>query len=477
MSRKNIIGRHQEVATFEQLYASKKSEFVAVYGRRRVGKTFLIKELYATRYTFHITGLSRGDMKAQIHNFHTTLLRFAPDLEDAPLPDSWFSAFQLLIHYLEKNTSTRKVIFMDELPWMDTPKSGFITALEHFWNAWAYHRNDILLIVCGSATSWMIDELINHHGGLHNRVTTRMRLHPFTLRETEQFLKSRGGIYDRYQIIQLYMAMGGIPFYLENIDPQKSVAQNIDYLFFSKDGLLKTEFQNLYRSLFKSHEKYELVIEKLAKKSKGMSRKELLAATKLSNGGTFTGILTELEQCGFINRYIPFGKQQRDSLYQLTDQYSLFYLKFVKNSKSIGSGAWLAQLDAPKWRAWSGYAYESICAYHIENIKKALGIQGVYCEISAWRSRETPNGAQIDLVIDRRDRVINICEMKFSQKPFVINKSYAKNLQNKLHTFRSETQTNKTLFLTMITTFGLKENTYSMSLVQNDLSMGVLFEE
>jgi len=221
---------------------------------------------------------------------------------------------------------------------------------------------------------------------------------------------------------------------------------------------------------------YVAVIEKLAEKSKGMTRKELLAATKLPNGGTFTGILAELEQCGFIKRYIPFGKQQRDSLYQLTDQYSLFYLKFVNNKKSRGSGAWLAQLDAPKWRAWSGYAFESVCAYHIEQVKKALGIQGVYCEISTWRSREAQDGAQIDLVIDRRDRVINICEMKFAQKPFSINKAYAKNLQHKVHTFRDETQTNKTLFLTLITTFGLKKNTHSVSLVQNDLDMNVLFE-
>ena len=358
---------------------------------------------------------------------------------------------------------------------MDTPKSDFITALEHFWNAWAYYRNDILLIVCGSATSWMINELINNHGGLHNRVTKRLSLQPFTLQETEEFLRHKGSVYDRYQIVQVYMALGGIPFYLEQIDPTKSIPQNIDDLFFRPDGELREEFGNLYRSLFKKHERHVRVIEALATKAKGLDRKSLAKLAKLSSGGTLSKILKELEQCGFIKKYLPFGKKNRNSLFQLTDPYSLFYLQFVRDSKAFGEGAWMAQLDSPKWRAWSGYAFEYICLYHLAEIKKALGIAGIYVEASAWKSQATKNGAQIDLILDRRDRVITICEIKFSQDIFSINKSYATNLRNKITTFRQESHTNKTIFLTFITTFGLTTNQYSMSLVQNSLTLDHLF--
>lgn len=476
MNKLSIIGRKTEIKTLQKLYRSPKSEFVAIYGRRRVGKTFLIKQLFANQYTFQITGLSNADFNQQLANFHAVLARLDKSDPERGVPTNWFSAFQVLIGYLEKSTQKRKIIFIDELPWLDTPKSDFIVALEHFWNAWAAHRDDIFLITCGSAASWMINEIINNHGGLHNRVTARIHLHPFTLNETEAFLQNKGGVYSRYEIIQLYMTMGGIPFYLEDVDVSRSVDQNIDRMFFSQSGLLRSEYYNLYKSLFKKYERHQAVIEALAQKAKGLSRKELIKESGLPNGGTFSNILEELEQCGFINRYLPFGKKLRDSLYQLTDPYSLFYLKFINNSKAEGPGAWLTQVDSPKWKAWSGYAYEYICRYHIQNIKKHLGIGAVYTEVSAWRSTQSDPGAQIDLIIDRRDRVINLCEIKFSTDPYVITKSYADKLQHKVSAFRQETQTSKSLFLTFITTFGLKENTYSRRLVQNSLGMEALFD-
>ncbi len=476
MNIPKLVGRQEEIQILKDLYQNKRSEFVALYGRRRVGKTFLVKELFKDKFTFQITGLSRPDFQLQINNFYATLGRFDKTIREESKPTTWFDAFQMLIDYLEKDTSDRKAVFIDELPWFDTPKSDFVSSLEHFWNAWAYYRDDIFLVVCGSATSWMINELINNHGGLHNRVTKRIHLQPFTLHETEVFLKEKGCVYDRYQIVQLYMAVGGIPFYLEQIDASKSVTQNIDALFFSTEGTLRTEFNNLYRSLFKKHERHIAIIEALATKAQGLNRKALVKSSGLSSGGTLSKILTELEECGFIKKYFPFGKTARNSLFQLTDPYSLFYLKFVKTSKASGTGAWLAQIDQPKWRAWSGYAFEYVCFYHIDLIKKSLGISGIYSEVSAWRSSASSKGAQIDLLIDRRDRVINICEIKFSEATFVITKSYADNLRNKLATFRQTTGTKKSLFLTFITTFGVTQNKYAMSLVQNSLTMDELFE-
>ncbi len=313
-------------------------------------------------------------------------------------------------------------------------------------------------------------------GGLHNRITERIPLYPFTLGETEAFMKSKGGVFDRYQLLELYMAMGGIPYYLENVQPNRSVAQNIDRMFFTPGAMLNLEYGDLYRSLFNRAERHIAVVEALARKSKGLSRRELLHAAGLPDGGAATATLDELEQSGFIRRYFPFGKTKRDALYQLIDPYSLFYLTFVKDSKAEGRGAWLAQSNSPRWRAWSGYAFEYICRYHIHSIKKHLGISGIYTEVSTWRSKQKAHGAQIDLLIDRSDRVISICEIKFSTKAFSITKEYAEKLRNKSAVFREETGTNKTLFLTMITTFGLKPNNYAGQLVNDALDMNALFD-
>lgn len=470
-----LIGRQKEIDLLNRLYKSDKSEFVALYGRRRVGKTFLIKELFGDRYDFHVTGLSNVGMERQLSNFFIALNRFDKTLEKEEIPNNWFDAFQLLIKVLERKKQKRKVVFIDELPWLDTARSEFIPALEHFWNSWAFHQDNIFLVVCGSATSWIINHLINNRGGLHNRVTIRIHLYPFTLKETEQYLKSKGGTYDYHQILQLYMAVGGIPFYLERLNPRQSVAQNIDELFFTESGLLRTEFGNLYSSLFKTHERHVAIIRALAEKGKGLTRKEIAKVTKLTPGGTLTRILEELEQCGFIKQYLPFGKKNRGSLYQLIDFYSLFYLKFIEGSKAFGSGAWLAQIDHPKWRAWSGYAFENICFYHTDQIKKGLGIGAVYTEISSWKSNNSAPGAQVDLVIDRRDRVIHLCEIKFSENEFTITKAYAENLQHKIKAFKKETKTNKSIFLTFITLYGLKQNQYSINLVQNQLRVDKLF--
>ena len=470
-----IIGRKQELETLERLYLSPKSEFLIVYGRRRIGKTFLINRKFEGRFTFYLTALSNATTEAQLMNFHTALSATWPELAAEGVPTNWFNAFQLLIKLAEADKRVRKIIFFDELPWFDAYASDFLQALEHFWNSWASRRTDVLLIGCGSAASWMINQLIHNKGGLHNRITERIALQPFNLADTEAFLQAKGAVYDRFQLLELYMAMGGVPFYLEHVIVNRSVAQNIDRLFFSPGALLNMEYGDLYRSLFHRPERHIAIVEALAHKSGGMERKELLQAAKISDGGTAGNTLDELEQSGFIRRYFPFGKVRRDAIYQLVDPYSLFYLVFVKDSKAEGDGAWLQLSKSPRWKAWSGYAFEYICRSHIESIKKQLSINGIYSEVSPWRSKAKTGGAQIDLLIDRSDRVINVCEMKFFNQPFSIDHAYAESLRNKLMVFREETGSNKTLFLTMITTFGLKNNAHSMQLVHDSLDMNALF--
>lgn len=470
--RNPFIGRKKEIEQLKNYYTSKKSEFVALYGRRRVGKTFLIRNFFKNKFAFQLTGIARVSLKHQLSQFHSELLKYKTDENWEPKPASdWLMAFRQLSTMLESNTTrrNRKVIFIDELPWLDTRNSKFLSGLEHFWNSWASARNDILLIVCGSAASWMLNKLINNRGGLHNRITGRIKLSPFSLKETEKFLTSRKAIYNRYQTLQLYMALGGIPFYLDLIRPEKSASQNINDLCFSSEAPFREEYLNLYASLFNKHERHISIIEALATKGKGLNRKEILKLTKLPDGGGLTRILKELEESNFIRRYKSFDKKQREGLYQLIDLYSLFYLRFIKNSDD--RNFWINNIETPNIFSWSGYAFEIVCLHHTDQIKNALGISGVQTSISTWSSANT----QIDLVIDRRDQVINICEMKFSINKFVIDKKYAEILRNKLGFFRQKTKTRKALFLTLITTYGIAPNQYA-GMVRNALTMDVLFD-
>lgn len=468
-----LIGRKEEVKKLESYLTSRKSEFVAVYGRRRVGKTFLVRKVYNNDFTFQLTGLANVSMKQQLSQFHAALAKYASGINWEPtLATDWFIAFRQLADFLEKLPKEhKKLLFLDELPWLDTHNSKFVSGLEHFWNSWASARDDIVLIVCGSAASWMLKHLIKNRGGLHNRITDRIKLNPFTLEETETFLQQRNAIYNRYQTLLLYMAFGGIPFYLDFIKAEKSAMQNINDLCFHPDAPFRLEYENLYASLFKKHERHITIIEALATKGKGLTRNEIIKKTKLSDGGGLTRLLKELEESNFIRHYKTFGKKQKEGLYQLVDLYSLFYLRFIKNADEDDENLWLNAIETPTFFTWAGYAFEMVCLHHVPQIKKALGISGVQSSISTWQS---PN-AQIDLVIDRKDQVINLCEMKFSVDVFSIDKKYAERLRNKISNFRQLSNTQKTLFLTCVTTYGIATNKHS-DIVRNDLKMDILFE-
>jgi uncharacterized protein len=471
----HFIGREKELKRLEEIKKSHRSEFVAVYGRRRVGKTMLIRQVFGNDFVFSATAIANVTRQQQMLNFATAMRKYDPASSKEPIPANWFFAFQQLIDFLERTTAEKKVIFLDELPWFDNQKSDFVQSLEHFWNSWAAARQDVILIVCGSAASWMINTLINHRGGLHNRVTEKIQVEPFKLKEAEKLLLLKNPAIDRYQVLQLYMVMGGIPFYLEAVNGGQSATQNIERMCFAPDGLLRTEFSNLYHALFKNSYRHVAIVRTIATRAKGMTRTEILELTKLPDSGASTRLLDELGKSGFIRKYSPFKRQKRESLYQLVDFYSLFYLKFIENSDPVDENTWINMIDNPSQRAWSGYAFEQVCMYHISQVKKALGISGILTQTSGWRSKQKIDGVQIDLVIDRRDHVINLCEMKFSITPFTISKAYAEQLMHKISVFRDETKTGKALHLTMITAKGLVRNNWSDTLVRNDLTMDVLF--
>lgn len=485
MEQPAIAGRQDETAILKKVLASGEAEFIAVYGRRRVGKTYLIKAFFHQLICFEIVGIFNGSLQDQLINFARSLGKASGTGIIPQTPATWQEAFIQLESWLEspvmKAKTGRKVVFLDELPWLNTPRSKFLPALENFWNSYGVNQKELVLVVCGSAASWMLQNIVRSRGGLHNRLTRQIRLLPFMLNETEQFLRLNNIKITRLQIVELYMAFGGVPYYLKQAEPGLSVAQIVDNTCFTKDGSLRNEYDQLYASLFEESHYHSKIVELLAKKRKGLTRSELLDGITISSGGTATKILSELEESGFIESYIPFGKQAKDALFRLSDEFTRFHFDWIKplGKKSPGAGYWLTLQNKPAKNAWAGFTFEALSMKHIQKIKDALGIGKVETTESAWRYLPDPDsnikGTQIDLLIDRKDNTINICEIKFSSSGFVIDASYAAELRNKIEVFKRITGTRKNVFLTMVTTSGLVKNEYATELVDSEVTIEELF--
>ena len=456
---KGIIGREREISILQDLCSSERAEFVAVYGRRRVGKTYLIQQFFDHQFAFSATGIIDGQKDEQLFSFTASLIQAG---YSGSQPKNWLQAFELLKSVLEhRNDNGKCVIYIDELPCFDTPKSGFVRALAYFWNTWACMRNNVILIVCGSATSWMIDNIIDNHGGLHNRITHSICLHQFTLGETEKYLESRNIHWSRSIIAEAYMMFGGIPYYLSLLNGRESLAQNIDRLYFSKHAELGQEYHRLYASLFKSPEGYLRIIELLGKNKQGLTRGEIVEALKIPSSGTLTSQLENLVHCDIIRRYMTKrnGKPKtNDAYYQLVDLFSLFHLNFSK--KLTSEDYWEQHLNTPALNTWMGLAFEHICYVHIAQIRHALGLDRIAVEYYSWRSSQSPK-AQIDMIIERADHLINLCEIKFTYALYTITASEAMNMRNRIAAFQRESNTKSGILPTWITPYGLFRNQYA----------------
>ncbi|MEM6263641.1 MAG: ATP-binding protein [Bacteroidota bacterium] len=471
-----LIGRKPEQAVLKETLASDGAEMVAVIGRRRVGKTFLIKTVLGAHIEFEMTGIQNMPRQGQLRNFAFALSEATGHNE--PVPEDWFNAFIRLIQHLKtKGEEEKQVVFFDELPWLATTRSGFLQGLSFFWNSWAVNQN-IVVVICGSAASWMIQKVVNHKGGLHNRITKLIQLYPFTLAETEAYLSSHNIHLNRYQTTQLYMAMGGIPHYLKEVKAGEGAVQNINRICFSPTGLLRKEFTRLYASLFRNSERHVAIIRALSGKWQGLTRNEIITSSKLSDGGGIKRILEELEQSGFVSRYYPFGKKKNGLIYRLTDEYSSFYLKFIEPKYTLETEVWQQLSQTQAYKSWSGYAFEGICLKHIAEIKKALGIGGIYAETHSFyqKGTDTIKGTQIDLLIDRNDQVINLFEIKLYNAPFEISKEYAVNFRAKLGVFQQTTKTRKQVFVNLISPFPLIPNKHSIGLIDKALTLDDLFD-
>lgn len=469
----SIVGRKHEQDILQMCYDSPKAEFVAVYGRRRIGKTYLVKQYFDEQFDFYATGVYQESRSEQLKHWQNQLTKYSGVKHNKP--KDWNEAFSLLQNLIESlQDKDRFLIFIDELPWFDTPKSGFLRALDLFWNGWASNRPKVKLIVCGSATTWMTNKLLGDKGGLHNRVTRPLHLMPFTLLETEQYLKSLNMDWSRQEVLDAYMILGGTPFYLSLLRPELSLTQNVDELFFSGDAVLRSEYSFLFKSLFNEATLYRRIVELLSTSLMGLSRQDIVKMLKISDNGNLSEALDNLVRCDFLRRYQAFGKKGNDPVYQLTDMYTLFYLRFVKNHNGQDEYAW-SNISSGQRNAWSGYAFEQVCILHISKIKQALGISGIASDVCSWYYRSTDHRAQIDLVIDRSDKCIDLCEMKYCDRDYELKKDYVEYLKERRDLFREVTKTTKTLRLTLITSSGIKPGKH-LSSIQGRLTIDDLFK-
>lgn len=473
----NIIGREKEIHRLKRVLEEQEAQLVIVYGRRRVGKTYLVNEFFDYKFDFKFTGSYNHKKSEQLQNYILEFNRYTKEEHDTP--KDWTEAFFLLRDYLEqKDPGEKQVVFFDEMPWMDNQGSGFLSAFEWFWNSWGSTRKNLVFIVCGSATSWLIDKIDRNKGGLFNRRTCRLYIEPWNLYDTEQYLISRDIYWSRYDITVCYMIMGGIPYYLKLLDRELTLNENIDLMFFRNRSELWDEFDQLYRTLFSNSDKYIKIVEALSKKKKGLSRAEISAATKIPENGTLTKMLTNLIDSGFVRVNDTFGYKNYEKTFQLSDYYTLFYFRFIKDNYGKDEHMWSNTNDNPARQVWQGLTYEQVCKDHIPQIKKKLGISGIMSTVSSWckKGSDTEDGAQIDMLIDRRDHVISLCEDKFSTHEYEITKDYDASLKNKVAVFRDSTKTKKTIQVILITTYGLKKNCYS-NYVGKVILMDDLFEK
>lgn len=473
-----IIGRIEERKILLNLLQEGNSQFIALYGRRRIGKTYLIRNVFEKELFFETTGLNGSNMAQQIANFCDGLMK-----NNFPIfqkPTTWIQAFSLLSSYLESQKSKKKkVLFFDEIPWLDTPRSGFLAAFGNFWNQYFSRRNDIILVICGSATSWIINKIVKNKGGLHNRLNQSLRLEPFTLLETTQFLTYKRVSLATKDLATLYMCTGGIPFYLNEVKAGRSLAQIIDDLFLSDQAVLKFEFQNLYAALFINYESHQKVIKALLSKNKGLLRQEIVKIAGIGSGGSLSIILQELEECGFIQKFTPIDKQKEDSIYRLMDEYSAFYYKFIDGNKQVLNGQSL--VNSQSFRIWSGFAFENLCMRHRGQIAKSLGFSGVIYSVSSFVAKANAKnngekGTQIDLIFDRADNVVNIIEAKFYTSIYGMTAADAQSISNKKEAYLAKTKSRKTIFTTLITLNGAERNKHFLGVVTNELTLEDLLQ-
>ena len=450
-----IIGRREEIRELEKCEKSKKSELVCVYGRRRVGKTYLVEQSFANLFAFRATGVESGNTRTQLKSFYQRLVE-AGDTERR-VPQDWFEAFSRLERILaaeniRRSIHGKRIVFFDEFPWFATPRSDFLEAFGEFWNRCGTAQGDFLFIICGSATSWIIKNILEDTGSLYNRVTSQIFLRPFSLRETELYMESRVFGWSRRQIVECQMIFGGLPYFFDLLNPDESLTWNINALIFKPHALLRHESKKLLEATLKKSPAYNDILKCLSSHYYGMQKNACFASLDISQG-TFSRAVEDLIKCGYVHESVDRYSKGHPLRLQLIDPFLLFHYNFLEKGYSETTRFEDFKSDTGRYNNWRGHAFEILCMYHIDHIKNALGISGVRTNSYAWVSEK--NEAQIDLVLDRDDGIVNICEEKYTDTAFAVSAEYEERLLKKMDIYRAETKTKKALKIVMICTENL----------------------
>lgn len=469
-----VIGRAKEKAELKTVLESKKSEFLGIYGRRRIGKTFLIREYFKNMkgvQFLSFQGQKDVDTKTQIDTFYHELEKQFKINYQLKRARDWQGAFHDFDKFIEKHTLENKkdviVLFLDELPWFCNSKAGFLPALDYYWNQRWSANAKMKLIVCGSAASWMIKNVVNAKGGLHNRLTKKMYIAPFQFVEVKEFSKTNKLNFTDTQLLQIYMVLGGVPFYWSLLKKTTPISKQIDDLLFGKNAILKNELQNIFRSLFDNSELHLRIVKILSAAKSGIERNTLLNKCQIKSGGQASQYLDNLIHSGFIESFHLFGNKKKLTLFRLIDSFSYFDSYWSKQSLGLVA-FWQNKIQTPKLNTWAGYAFENFCLQHINQIIKALEIDRQVEAIHSWHSIDQnkkgdieEKGAQIDLIIERMDGVLHVIEIKYSQNEFVLKKEDAKNILNKVDRFKEKTQYRGQIKINLVTPIGLKKGLWN----------------
>lgn len=416
---KRFVGRELELKKLRAIGEADEPSIVVVYGRRRVGKTELLEQAFRHRNILKFEGIEGLSEKDQYANAMRQLAKYVgEDLLTKVQITSWSEFFDLVARYTKEGTWT---IYLEELQWLANYESKLLSELKYAWDNQFRRNPKLLLILCGSAPSFMLEKVV-HSKALYNRSQHEIHLQELSISETKLFLKNRS---DR-EIFNAYLSVGGIPEYLKWVDKESSVFQGLCTHAFTSGSFFSREFEKIFTSSLANNKHYREIIETLSR-CKFLSREELAEKLKLTSGGTLSILLTDLEKCGFISKYCPYNLSNSSNVirYAIADNYLHFYFNFIRPIQSkIENGDYnevpQSAIKMDSYAKWLGFAFERWCRKYSRVIAKILGFSGVQYRSGAYFSRATNKkdpGYQIDLVFDRADKVYTICEMKYLQSP------------------------------------------------------------
>jgi AAA+ ATPase superfamily predicted ATPase len=407
---KQFIGRKVEIAQLTALIDLPRPSIAVIYGRRRVGKSELIRHVTQGKNVLSFEGLEGQPKHKQIKNF-LFQLSAQSNIREKNISD-WPDALILLRTLTQDG---QWIIILDEFQWMANYQNELVSVIKMIWEKYLSQNPDLTLILCGSIASFMKSKVLKS-SALYGRTDYELNLHELNLSEISEFFPGKGSD----EVIDTAMLVGGIPKYLELISEYPSLYDALEPLAFSQDGFFKTEYDRLFASHFGKKPIFMKIIQTLATNPYGLTTGKLAKEMQVASGGTLCHQLDDLESAGFLHSIIPFDKPEGSKLrkYILMDAYVRFYHSIIRGSMketTPPNTQFHAIMSSPRYAAWAGMAFEFLCMRHHKEISRILGFHGIPYTAGPFFQRKTLDtpGVQIDLLFERSDKILVLCEMKY----------------------------------------------------------------